>query len=286
MRPASDSGLPGLDRVGTWFNDPGNWWGPGGLIAHTREHLVYTAVVVVLAAVIALPVGLLVGHTGRGTTLVAGLANALRAVPALGLLILLIVVLSPHIRTRAGAGGILAPGSIPYAVPALLVLVVLAIPPILTGTYAGIQSLDPAIRDAARGTGMTPLQVVLKVELPCALPLVISGIRGAALQVIATLTVAAYAPLVGGLGRLIVDGQQNLTDPRYGYPAMVAAGIAVAVLALATDTAIGLVQRLITSPGLVPPGGRPRRSPLTRQAPAHTSRRPAVPGRPVPKDPS
>jgi osmoprotectant transport system permease protein len=214
------------------------------------------------------------------------MASALRAIPALGALILLIVVLSPHIHTQAGAGGILAPGSIPYAVPALLVLVVLAIPPILTSAYAGIQSLDPAARDAARGTGMTPLQVVLKVELPCALPLVVSGIRSAALQVIATLTVAAYAPLVGGLGRLIVDGQQNLTDPRYGYPAMVAAGIAIAVLAIAADTAIAVVQRLITSPGLTASRTRPHSSPMTRQAPGRNSHRPVIAGRPVPKDPS
>jgi osmoprotectant transport system permease protein len=97
---------------------------------------------------------------------------------------------------------------------------------------------------------MSPLQVMTKVEFPCALPLIMSGIRNATLEVIATLTVAAYAPLIGGLGRLIVDGAQNLTDPRYGYPAMVAAGMTIAALALVADILLRLVQRLVVSPGI------------------------------------
>jgi osmoprotectant transport system permease protein len=264
MNLALDNGLPGPGRVLVWFDDPLNWWGPGGLLADVRQTIVYTLIVITVAAVTALPVGLVIGHTGRGTLLVAGVANILRAVPALGLLILLVVVLSPHIHVHGGVSGILAPGSVPYFIPAALVLILIAVPQILTSTYAGIQALDPAVRDAARGCGMTPLQVVLKVELPAAAPLIISGIRGATLQVIATLTVAAYAPLVGGLGRLIVDGQQDLADPRYGYPAMLAAGITVAVLAVATDALLALAQRKATSPGLAPaptdthPNTRPR----------------------------
>ncbi|MFF3359687.1 ABC transporter permease [Streptomyces sp. NPDC002917] len=280
---AYDNGLPGLDRVIVWFNDPGNWWGSGGLFAHIGEHLAYTLIVVVLAVALALPLGLLIGHTRRGTALVAGVANILRAVPTLGLLILLIVLLSPHIPIQAGAFGIIAPGAGPYFVPALLVLLVLAVPPILTSTYAGIQALDPAIRDAAEGIGMTPLQVAVKVELPCALPLLLSGIRSATLQVIATLTVAAYAPLVGGLGRLIVDGQQNLADPRYGYPAMIAAGLTIAVLAVAIDALLGLAQRLITSPGLTTAGAH-RPSPMTSQSLAQNSSHQALSGRPSVKD--
>ncbi|MGI5507852.1 ABC transporter permease [Streptomyces sp. CA-106131] len=250
MNLALDNGLPSPGRVLVWFDDPLNWWGPGGLIADVRQHIVYTLIVITVAAMIALPVGLVIGHTSRGTLLVAGVANVLRAVPALGLLILLVVVLSPHIHVQGGVPGILAPGSVPYFIPAALVLILIAVPQILTSTYAGIQALDPAVRDAARGCGMTPLQVVLKVELPAAAPLIISGIRSATLQVIATLAVAAYAPLVGGLGRLIVDGQQDLADPRYGYPAMLAAGITVAVLAVATDALLALAQRKATSPGL------------------------------------
>ncbi|MEU0603639.1 ABC transporter permease subunit [Streptomyces sp. NPDC006393] len=263
MNLALRSGLPGPGRVLVWFNDPLNWWGPGGLVADARQHIVYTVMVVALAAVIALPTGLVIGHTDRGTLLVAGIANGLRAIPALGLLILLVVVLSPHIHVQGGVPGILAPGSVPYFVPAAMVLVLIAVPQILTSTYAGVQALDPAVRDAARGCGMTPLQIILKVELPTAAPLIISGIRSATLQVIATLTVAAYAPLVGGLGRLIVDGQQDLADPRYGYPAMLAAGITVAGLAVAADAVLALAQRKATSPGLAPADTHltPRRRP-------------------------
>jgi osmoprotectant transport system permease protein len=254
---ALDNGLPGPSRVLIWFNDPLNWWGPGGLVADARQHVIYTVVVVTAAALIAVPTGLVIGHTGRATLLVTGPANALRAVPALGLLTLLVVAVSPHIHIQGGVPGVLAPGSVPYFVPAAVVLVLLAVPQILTSTYAGIQAVDPAVRDAARGCGMTPLQVVLKVELPTGAPLIISGIRSATLQAIATLTVAAYAPLVGGLGRLIVDGQQDLADPRYGYPAMLAAGIAVAVLAVAADALLAVAQRMATPPGLVPTRGRP-----------------------------
>jgi osmoprotectant transport system permease protein len=253
---ASDSGLPGLNRVLIWFNDPGNWRGPTGLLAHIREHLVYTTVIVAVSIVIAVPLGVWIGHTGRGIVAVGGIANALRAIPSLGLLVVLIVELSPHITVAGGVGGLLPHGSIPYAVPALIVLLTLAIPPILTNTYAGVQAVDPAARDAAIGTGMTATQTALRVELPCALPLVIGGIRSATLQVIASLTVAAYAPLVGGLGRLIVDGDQNLTDPHDGYPAMVAAGVTVAVLAIAVDAVLNLVQRRVVSPGV---SGRYRR---------------------------
>src|SRR5262249_44341324 len=110
------------------------------------------------------------------------------------------------------------------------------------------------------------LQVMTKVELPCALPLIMSGVRNTTLQVIATLTVAAYAPLVGGLGRLIVDGDQNLTDLRYGYPAMVAAAITIAALALVADALLALVQRSIVSPGI---SGRYAQSGILRRAPIH-----------------
>lgn len=271
MKLAADNGLPGLGRVVIWFNDPGNWWGSTGLLAHVREHLVYTFVVVCTAALVAVPVGLVIGHTGRGTTLIAGTSNAFRAVPALGLLIFLIVVLSPRIHIRQGLGSTIPAGSVPYLIPALLVLVILAIPPILTSTYAGVQSLEPAAREAAAGTGMTPLQVILKVEMPCSLPLIMSGLRSATLQVIATLTVAAYAPLVGGLGRLIVDGHQNLRDLRYGYPAMVAGGVSVAVLALAVDALLNLAQRLLTSPGIALSGTRQRTNPMNSQNPVQNA---------------
>jgi osmoprotectant transport system permease protein len=250
MIVTASNGLPGLHRVLIWFNDPANWWGPSGLLARLAEHVVYTLVLVLAALVLALPLGLLIGHTGRGVAIVAGAANGMRAIPSLGLLLFLIVLVSPHLHVTSGFTALVARGSIPYLVPALIVLVVVAVPPILTSSYAGVQSVDRVVRDAAVGAGMSPLQVMAKVELPCALPLVMSGVRNATLEVIGTLTVAAYAPLVGGLGRLIVDGDQNLTDLRFGYPAMVAAAIAIAALAFAADALLALLQRSIVSPGI------------------------------------
>jgi osmoprotectant transport system permease protein len=113
-----------------------------------------------------------------------------------------------------------------------------------------VQNVDPAARDAARGMGMTEWQIVRKIEFPCALPLIMSGIRSATLQVIATLTVAAYVPFVGGLGVYVRDGTQSLYDPVFGYTGMVAGGIAVAVLAVVSDGVLSVVQRLVVSPGL------------------------------------
>jgi osmoprotectant transport system permease protein len=247
---AAGSDLPGLDRVPLWLNDPANWWGPDGLLARVREHLTYTAAAVLIALLIALPLGLFVGHTGRGQFLIAGLANGLRAVPTLGFVVFLVVAISPHIHSRGEIPGLVPRGGLPYIVPVLIVLVVLAIPPILSNTYAGVQAVDPAARDAATGMGMRGSQVVWRVELPCALPLIMSGVRSATLQVIATATVAAYVPFLGGLGRFIIDGVQQLTNLQFGYPAMVSAGLVVAVLAVLVDGLLILLERLIVSPGV------------------------------------
>jgi osmoprotectant transport system permease protein len=247
---AAGSDLPGLDRVPLWLNDPANWWGPDGLFARVREHLTYTAAAVLIALLIALPLGLFVGHTGRGQFLIAGLANGLRAVPTLGFVVFLVVAISPHIHSRGAIPGLVPRGGLPYIVPVLIVLVILAIPPILTNTYAGVQAVDPAVRDAATGMGMRGSQVVWRVELPCALPLIMSGVRSATLQVIATATVAAYVPFLGGLGRFIIDGVQQLTNLQFGYPAMVSAGLVVAVLAVIVDGLLILLERLIVSRGV------------------------------------
>ncbi|HEU5266998.1 MAG TPA: ABC transporter permease [Jatrophihabitans sp.] len=247
---ADGNGLPGLDRVPIWLNDPENWWGPNGLLARIREHLLYTVLIVLIAALIALPVGLFIGHTGRGVVAVVGVANGLRAVPTLGLVILLATWLTPKIHLTGAIPGLIDEGGLPYFIPVVIVLVLLALPPILTNTYAGVQNVDPAARDAARGMGMTGWQVVRGVEVPCALPLILSGIRSATLQVIATVTVAAYLPFLGGLGRFITDGVQQLTNLQSGYPAMVSAGIVIAVLAVLVDGVLGLVQRFVVSPGV------------------------------------
>lgn len=215
-----------------WLTSADAWSGADGILARLLEHVGYTLLVLVIAAAIAIPVGLWIGHTGRGRWLVTA-ANALRAVPTLGLLFALTLVLLPRL-----------PGDAAFLVPSVIVLVLLAIPAILSGTYAGVEAVDPAARDAARGIGMTGSQVLWKVELPIALPLILSGLRAAVLQVVATATVAAYVGL-GGLGRFLIDG---LATQDY---AMTAGGaILVALLALALDAPFALLGRVVVSPGL------------------------------------
>ncbi len=155
---------------------------------------------------------------------------------------LLVVIIAPHFYGRTNAG---------YLIPTEIVLVLLAVPPILSNAYAGVQNVSPAVRDAAFGMGMTGPQVLARVEFPNALPLIFSGFRSATLQVIATATIAAYVTL-GGLGRFIYDGlaQQD-------YPQMIAGGLLVAALALAADMLLALAQRYTVSPGIT---GRTRRS--------------------------
>ena len=146
---ASGSDLPGLDRVPLWLNDPANWWGADGLLARVREHLTYTAAAVLIALLIALAARPVRRPHGRGQFLIAGVANGLRAVPTLGFVVFLVVAISPHIHSRGAIPGLVPRGGLPYIVPVLIVLVVLAIPPILSNTYAGVQAVDPAVRDAA-----------------------------------------------------------------------------------------------------------------------------------------
>ena len=174
----------------------------------------------------------MVGHSGRAKWTIS-IANSLRAVPSLGLLFAVALWLGPKIAS-----------SLAYVIPSVIVLVLLAVPPILSGTYAGIQGVDPAARDAAQGMGMRGGEVLRKVELPCALPLLLSGIRGATLQVIATATIAASISL-GGLGRYVIDGL-SVSD----YAEMASGAILVALLALAMDGLLALVQRTVVSPGL------------------------------------
>ncbi|MDN5791248.1 MAG: ABC transporter permease [Micrococcales bacterium] len=219
-----------ITEIIAWLTDPAH--GPE-IVQRTVEHLEYSLIAVAVAAVIAVPAGMWVGHTGRGKFAVVTVAGAARAIPTLGLLYFIVLWLSPKI------GGDLA-----FLVPNIIVLIILAIPPILSGTYAGIDEVDPAARDAARGMGMRSWEVLLKVEVPCALPLFFSGLRSAFLQVIATATIAATAAL-GGLGRFLIDGL-SVRD----YPQMASGAVLVALLAIAIDLILALLQRLVTSPGV------------------------------------
>lgn len=224
-----------IPEVVGFLTDSTHWAGPDGIPTRLAEHLQYCALALAIALLIGLPIGLLIGHTGKGTALVAGMANSLRALPTIGLLIFFVVLISPHIQGKGEAA---------FLIPSEIVLVLLAIPSILSNTYAGVQNVDSAARDAAAGMGMTGSQVLFKVELPCALPLIVSGFRSAALQVISTATVAAYVSL-GGLGRFVFDGQAQ-----QDYAQMASGALLVAALAMLADLVLALAQRGIVSPGI------------------------------------
>ncbi|HAG63360.1 osmoprotectant transport system permease protein [Kocuria rhizophila] len=216
-----------------FLTDPANWTGATGIPQRLLEHAGYSALTMAIALVIAVPLGLWVGHTGRGGGAVVGLAGALRSLPTLGLLTLFTLLM--------GLG----------LMPPILALVLLAVPPILSGTYSGIAAVSPSLVDAARAMGMTESQTLFRVEIPVALPVILGGIRNAALQVLATVTIVAYINL-GGLGRYLIDGLA-VRD----YSRMLASVVLVAVLALAADAVLALTQRLVTSPGLRLTGDRP-----------------------------
>lgn len=149
-----------------WLTDPAQWTGAGGVPARLAEHLQYTGLVLLIAAAIAVPVGLYVGHTGRGRVGIVALAGALRALPTLGLLTLFVLL--------AGIG----------LMPPIWALVILTVPPLLAGTYAGISSVDRNVVDAARAMGMTGRQVLFRAELPNALPVMMGGFRTGVLQAV------------------------------------------------------------------------------------------------------
>jgi osmoprotectant transport system permease protein len=224
--------------------DPSSWdWGTPGSIPHLLlQHVEYTLVTLAISAAIALPIGLLIGHTNRGAFLAINIGNAGRALPTFGLLSLMV--------TLVGIG----------TFPVLVALVVLAVPPILAATYAGIRSVDRAAVDAAIGMGMRPWQVLFRAEVPMALPLIVGGLRSALLQVCATATVAAYVGF-GGLGRLLIDGL-SVNE----YDQVFAGALLVAVLAIVLDLLSAAAERAVVSPGV-----RARRVRRTRSRAASPS---------------
>ena len=225
--------------------DGSNWvWATDSIPHRLVQHVEYTLVTLLVSAAIALPVGLLIGHTNRGAFLAINIGNAGRALPTFGLLSLMV--------TLVGVG----------VVPVLLALVVLAVPPILASTYAGIRSVDPAAVNAAVGMGMRPVQVLFKAEVPMALPLIIGGLRSALLQVCATATVAAYVGF-GGLGRLLINGLSFNQ-----YEQVFAGAVLVALLAIVLDLLSAAAERALVSPGVRARRGRRARS--AAEAPAST----------------
>jgi len=208
----------------SWLTAGAHWHGEDGFPHRIVQHLGYTSLTVAVAAAIAVPLGLWIGHTGRLRGLAIAVTGALRALPTLGLLTLMVLWRGIGLTSPT------------------IALVVLAIPPLLAGAYAGLEAVDRGTIDAARAIGMTEWQVLGKVEIPLALPLILGGVRSAVLQVVATATIAAYIGL-GGLGRYLIDGLA-VRD----YPQMLAGSLAVVVLALVLDGLFALLQRSLSTP--------------------------------------
>jgi osmoprotectant transport system permease protein len=207
-----------VDYITAWSN----WTGSTGVLHRLQEHVVLTVVAVVIAGVVALPLGLSLGHVGRGGTLAINITNVGRAVPTFAVLTLL--TLSPiGVGNRA----------------TVIALVLFALPPLVTNSYVGIREVDREVRDAARGMGMSGMQVFRRVELPLAMPLVMAGIRIATVQVVATATIAALVG-AGGLGRLVTDGLSSQNEGE-----LLTGAVVVALLALLVEAGLALVQRVV-----------------------------------------
>ncbi|MGD1218886.1 ABC transporter permease [Streptomyces krungchingensis] len=205
-----------------WLTDPAHWSGDDGVWHRLAQHLVLTVVCLVVSCLIALPVALVLGHLGRGGALAVNLSNVGRAVPTFAVLVLLL--LTPIGRWGEG--------------PTVVALVLFAVPPLLTNGYVGMREVDRDVVRAARGMGMTGRQSLIQVELPLALPMVLTGVRIAAVQLVATATIAALAG-GGGLGRIITAGFNLASTPQ-----VVAGAVLVAVFALLVEGVFEVVERV------------------------------------------
>jgi osmoprotectant transport system permease protein len=231
-----------LGEVLAWYIDPANWSGRDAIGLRLWEHVWLSATSLAAGLLLALPAGLYIGHTNRGARAVVAISNIGRAVPSLGWLGI-VYPITTLLFARAGIGFL----------PAFAALVALAIPPIVTNTYAGLHEVDADLREAGRGMGMTELQLLRRVEVPVALPVILAGVRSSAVAVVATATLAA---LVGGgtLGHFIVQGLFLNDQVR-----VFGAALLVALLALATEAGFALLQRRSLSPGLRGADRRPLR---------------------------
>jgi osmoprotectant transport system permease protein len=246
-----------VDQLIDWFRDPEHWAGPEGVPARVTEHISISFTAVAIAILIALPIGLAIGHTGRGRFLAVSVANLGRAIPSFAILSItfqLVLSFAPEV-----AFGF---------VPTVVALTLLAIPPILTNSYVGVEEVDADIVEAARGMGMSGVQVLRRLEVPLAVPFILAGIRTAAVQVVATATLAALIA-GGGLGRYIIDGFAQ------GDEGMLLAGaVLVAILAILTEVLFAGIQRAVT-PRVSSGSGRRRRESFAELSP------PPPPGWPV-----
>ena len=226
-----------LHDVLAWFADPANWSGDNGIPQRLREHAQISAESVLIGALIALPLGIALGHYGRFGDLAINISNVGRAVPSFGIVIIAFQIFSLG------------------DTPIIICLVALAIPPMVTNSYVALREVDPDIKEAARGMGYRGLAQLLRVELPLAVPLLMAGIRTSAVQVVATATLAALIG-GGGFGRYVFDGLATRD-----YVTMFAGAALVAVLALTTEVTLSGLERV-----LVPRGIRLLRAPAARRA--------------------
>ncbi|AXG78529.1 ABC transporter permease [Streptomyces paludis] len=245
-----------LGEAWTWLATAGHWVGDGGVWHRLQEHVTVSATALLIACAIALPVAFFLGHLGRGGAVAINISNVGRAVPVFAVLALFMV--SP-LRNSG-------------SVPTVIALVLFAVPPLLTNAYVGMAEVDRAVVEAARGMGMSGWQLFLRVELPLAHPLVMTGLRSASVQVVATATIAAMVGQ-GGLGRIITAGFNT-----YNTPQVVAGALLVALLALLVEGALLLLDRLI-GPAAA------RRAPAAG-APAAPARKDPAAQDPARKDPA
>ena len=226
-----------LGDVVDWFSDPANLFGADGLQGRLGEHLVLSAIPLLIAVAIALPIGAWIGHTGRAANLVINIANVGRAIPSLAILAVATMVLQSFLVD-------IGLRQVSSEIATMIAMTALAIPPILTNAYVGISEVDDDLVEAGRGVGMRESQVLREVELPVALPVILVGIRTAAVQVVATATLGAVFA-TGGLGRFIIDG---IAQRR--HEEVFAGAIVVAILSILTELVFEAIQRRVTSPGL------------------------------------
>jgi len=226
-----------------WIFDPAHYGGQDGLDTRSLQHIGISLLVLAISSVIAIPLGYAIGHTGRGRAAVIAISGGVRALPTLGLLVVIGLIVGI---------GLTAP---------VIALVVLAVPSILAGAYSGFESVDRRTIDAARAVGMTEWQILFKVEVPLGLPLLIGGLRSASLQVIATATLADYVG-AGGLGHFIFLGLKT-----NDYSQMLAGSVFVVLLALLSELIFGLLQRLVVPAGVTAgKSSHVRRRPVRSQA--------------------
>lgn len=220
-----------LGEVARWFGDPAHWQGPQGIPVRVLEHVQYSGFAIAVALVIALPIALYLGHTGRGGFIAINVANIGRALASFALLGFGLLI---SIALGLGLG----------FWPTMFMLVPLAIPPIVTNTFVAIREVDRDVVDAARGMGLAEGQILRSIEIPLGLPLILAGIRTAAVNVVATATFGAVVA-GGALGRFIVDGFA-LRE----FDQLVAGGILVALLAIVTEATFAVLERRSRSPGM------------------------------------